>query len=201
MLIVPQLATPIRNSVCTHLNKLSYLRGLPLAHPVTSDENFHISILIGADFYWQFVQDCVVRGNGPIAVESKLGYLLSDPLPLPVTTDTTSFHVSILFCTTKNTDHNSFWQVESTGTNPVTHNPDTKFCSSTWTHTSAYNQMEPTVSSSHGGKTTIPCFHQIIQSVLDVLDPWHIDWPRLQSSYNCMVQSLRNRKEGNSLRK
>ena len=94
---------------------------------MTSDENFHISILIGADFYWQFVQDHVVRGNGPIAVESKLGYLLSGPLTLPVTTDTTCLHVSILSCTTENTDHNSFWQVESTGTNPITQNPDTKF--------------------------------------------------------------------------
>ena len=52
VLVVPKLAAPIRNSVRTHLNKLSYLRGLPLAHPVTSDENFQISILIGADFYW-----------------------------------------------------------------------------------------------------------------------------------------------------
>ena len=127
VLVVPKLAAPIRNSVRTHLNKLSYLRGLPLAHPVTSDENFQISILIGADFYWQFVQDRVVRGDGPVAVESKLGYLLSGPLPLPVTATSTSFHVSILSCTTENTHHNSFWQVESTGTNPVAQNPDAKF--------------------------------------------------------------------------
>ena len=127
VLVVPKLAAPIRNSVRTHLNKLSYLRGLPLAHPVTSDENFQISILIGADFYWQFVQDRVVRGDGPVAVESKLGYLLSGPLPLPVTATSTSFYVSILSCTTENTHHNSFWQVESTGTNPVAQNPDAKF--------------------------------------------------------------------------
>ena len=86
VLIVPELAAPIRNSVQTHLNQFQYLQDLPLAHLVTSDENFQISVLIGADFYWSFVQDSVVRGDGPTAVESRLGYLLSGPLPLSTTT-------------------------------------------------------------------------------------------------------------------
>jgi len=83
ILIVPKLAAPICNSVRTHLDQLPHLKGLPLAHPVTNDENFHISILIGADFYWQFIQDRIVRGEELTAVESRLGYLLSGPLPFP----------------------------------------------------------------------------------------------------------------------
>ena len=55
VLIVPKLAAPVRNSVRTHLNQLPYLQHLPLAHPVTNDETFDITILIGADFYWRFV--------------------------------------------------------------------------------------------------------------------------------------------------
>ena len=81
VLLVPKIAAPIHNSICAHLDKLFYLQELPLAHPVTSDDNFHISILIGADYYWQFIQDRIVRGDGPTAVESRLGYLLSGPLP------------------------------------------------------------------------------------------------------------------------
>jgi len=50
-LIAPKLVAPIRNSVCTCLKEIPYLKNLPLAHPVTSDENFEISILIGANFY------------------------------------------------------------------------------------------------------------------------------------------------------
>ena len=118
VLIVPKLAAPIRNSIRVHLNKLSYLKGLSLAHPVTSDENFHISVLIGADFYWEFIQDHVVRGNGPTAVQSRLGYLLSGPLPLPQSADTTNLHVSIFSCITEDTDHSNFWKVESTGATP-----------------------------------------------------------------------------------
>ena len=76
VLIVPKLAAPIRNSVRAHLRDIPYFQKLPLAHPVTGDENFEISILIGADYYWHFVQDNIVWGNGPAAVKSQLGYLL-----------------------------------------------------------------------------------------------------------------------------
>ena len=38
-------------------------------------------------------------------------------------------------------------------------------------------------------------------SVLDRLDPWSIVWPRLQPFCRCMVQSLRNKREGDSSRK
>ena len=59
---------------------MPHLRGLKLAHPVTSDENFAIYLLIGADHYWDIVEDTVIRGQGPTAVASKLDYLLSGPL-------------------------------------------------------------------------------------------------------------------------
>ena len=40
VLIVPKLAAPIRNSVRAHLHAIPHLQKLPLAHPVTGDENF-----------------------------------------------------------------------------------------------------------------------------------------------------------------
>jgi len=36
---------------------------------------------MGADFYWQIVEDKIIRGNGPAVVQSKLGYLLSGLIP------------------------------------------------------------------------------------------------------------------------
>ena len=42
---------------------------------------------VGADFYWEIVDGRhMIRGNGPTAVSSRLGYLLSGP----ITTQTTS---------------------------------------------------------------------------------------------------------------
>jgi len=40
-------------------------------------------LLIGADFYWNIVQNKIVQGNGLIAMESKIGYLLSGLLSSP----------------------------------------------------------------------------------------------------------------------
>ena len=78
--MVPDIATPIQNHLPSIVPDLKYLKGLKLAHPVSSDERFEISLLIGVDYYWQIVQDETVRGDGPVAVKSKLGYLLSGPI-------------------------------------------------------------------------------------------------------------------------
>ena len=118
VLSVPKLVAPIRNSVCACLKDIPYLKNLHLAHPVTLDENFEISILIRADFYWQFVQDNIVRGDGPTAVQSHLGYLLSIPLPLSHPVETTNLHIAILpSSVTEGTD--VFWESESVGNTPT----------------------------------------------------------------------------------
>lgn len=80
MLIVPTIAAPISTTLQHTASKLPYLKGLKLAHPVTDDQCMTISLLIGADHYWDIVEDHVIRGNGPTAVRSKLGYLLSGPV-------------------------------------------------------------------------------------------------------------------------
>jgi len=59
-LVVPTIATPITNPTDTEVLKLPHLRELPLAQPVTTAENFEISLLIGADYYWELVRDHIV---------------------------------------------------------------------------------------------------------------------------------------------
>ena len=81
VLIVPVISKPIANRCRQSVTDLQYLRGLRLAHPVTLDDTFEISLLIGGDFYWQIVGDETARGDGPTAVNSRIGYLLSEPLP------------------------------------------------------------------------------------------------------------------------
>jgi len=65
VLVVPVIATPLHNTVRSCITCLPYLQGLKLAHPVTDEENFQISLLIGADFYWSFVGDDIICGDGP----------------------------------------------------------------------------------------------------------------------------------------
>ena len=60
MLVVPMIATPISSPIDTEVLQLPHLQELPLVHPVTTAENFEISLLIGADYYWELVGDHIV---------------------------------------------------------------------------------------------------------------------------------------------
>jgi hypothetical protein len=68
-LIIPKISTPLK-SHHKHAGHLTYLKGLKLAHPVSGDEDFDIDIIIGADHYWDVIQDHVVRGYRPTAIQS-----------------------------------------------------------------------------------------------------------------------------------
>lgn len=46
------------------------------------EDNIDIDILVGSDQYWSLVSGRVVRGgHGPIAIETKLGWVLLGPVP------------------------------------------------------------------------------------------------------------------------
>ena len=110
VLIVLTIATPLQNVMQTHIAQLPHLQGISLAHPVARPAtNFEISLLIGADHYWAIVEDHIIRGNGPTAMNSKIGYLLSGPLSpqqtsaLNILNVTTQYHGG---------DLQKFWAIE-----------------------------------------------------------------------------------------
>lgn len=127
VLIVPSIAAPIQNLVSTAVYTMPHLQGLKLAHPVTSGKNFTISLLIGTDFYWSFVEDRIVRGKGPTAQQSKLGYLLSGPLPTALSECTSSallqFTSTVTMQEPKVPNIEQFWSIEAVGTEAST-SPD-----------------------------------------------------------------------------
>ena len=121
-----KIATPIQNKVRAPIKDLPYLRKLKLAHPVTSDENFEIPLLIGVDHYWDFVEDHIIRGNGPTAMQSKLGYLLSGPIKLPAGDRTPTNILNVMISYYEEDQRlEKFWSLESLGiTGPTTNNDE-----------------------------------------------------------------------------
>ncbi|XP_065941328.1 uncharacterized protein [Magallana gigas] len=114
VIIIPTIAAPIFNRARVNIRELSYLKGLKLAHPVSSDEQFHISMLIGADYYWSIVGDRIIRGNGPTAVESKVGYLISGPIHSSGKQHSGMFHI-LADHKVEEVDLEKFWKIESMG--------------------------------------------------------------------------------------
>lgn len=74
-------------------------------------------MLISADFYWDIVEDQVVRGNRPTAVKSKIGNLLSGPVHAQITR--ASDHVFNIMASHAPADIlERFWSLESMGISP-----------------------------------------------------------------------------------
>ena len=119
VLVVPRIAAPLQTVSHAKLTSLPYLHGLTLAHPITGDKHFEISLLIGVDHYWKLVGDHTIRGDGPTAVKSKLGYFLSGPLHLSNhrTEIVSTFHVSVSPSIEQTIE--KFWSIESAGTLPA----------------------------------------------------------------------------------
>ncbi|XP_028407556.1 uncharacterized protein LOC114530174 [Dendronephthya gigantea] len=121
VIIIPTIAAPQKSLLTTDIRNLPYLSGLKLARPMNSDEQFQISLLIGADHYWDIVENKIIRGPGPTAAKSKIGYLLSGPIAN--TTPTSSYlNASILKVIVSTEPDNKalerFWNLESIGILP-----------------------------------------------------------------------------------
>ena len=75
------ICQPVPN---VHLSKdaVNELSSINLADPfILSESELPVSMLIGCDIYWQFILPEMFQTNaGPMAVQSKLGYLLSGPV-------------------------------------------------------------------------------------------------------------------------
>ena len=59
--VVDKIATPLKANFRHQIQDIQHLRGLKLAHPITSDDNFDISLLNGADHYRDIVEDTIIR--------------------------------------------------------------------------------------------------------------------------------------------
>ena len=170
VLVIPSIAAPIQSSINTSVRNMPYLQGLNLANPVTFEHKFEISILIGTDYYWSFIQDHIVRGEGPTAQQSKLGYLLSGPVPSSLDYASSSI---LLQLTTTATPHEpdleQFWSIEAIGTT-VNKSTDPSFLKT-------YQET---------------CIHQSPAGMYVAKFPWKESRPCLPSNYEICLKRTNN---------
>ena len=121
VLIVPCISPPLQNRNIDELMTFEHLRNLHLApHPRT--DQIRIELLIGADAYWRFVGDTIVRGlHGPTAISSNLGgFLVSGPTTTSVLSSLTFVHNILASEPPTNTmDIKQYWDMESLGISSV----------------------------------------------------------------------------------
>jgi len=114
-IILDHIANPLKDPHRVAASHLPHVRNLQLAHPTSpSSSSFNIDILVGADYFWSIVTDNIVRGKGPTAVSSRLGYLLSGPFnsePEVIS----NIVVSVNSVSVESFDLERFWSVEQLG--------------------------------------------------------------------------------------
>lgn len=81
--VVPIICDPLQSqSIAEATHTYAHLKGLKLADYGSGEDNVEVDILVGSDQYWSLVSGRVVRGeHGPTAVKTKLGWVLSGPIP------------------------------------------------------------------------------------------------------------------------
>ena len=79
---------------------------------MTTDDVFEILFLIGADYYWQIVEDRVIRGNGPTAVASQIGYLLSGPVNQRPSQARADYVMNVMTLPPISNDIDRFWKLD-----------------------------------------------------------------------------------------
>ncbi|XP_068758056.1 uncharacterized protein [Montipora capricornis] len=132
--VVPIICDPLQSqSIAEATHTYAHLKGLELADYGTGEDNVEVDILVGSDQYWSLVSGRVVRGeHGPTAIETKLGWVLSGPIPEGiqvdrhqsnlVTTHVLKSAVNPVDVTNETLDGNlkTFWEIESLGIKPRT---------------------------------------------------------------------------------
>ena len=80
-LIINAWVSPvILHPICAHLQdddfNFPYLQGLSVADPVRMRGPLEIDIIIGNNYYGSLVTGEIIKGDGPMAMNSKFGWLL-----------------------------------------------------------------------------------------------------------------------------
>ena len=121
VLSFPAICSPLPTKV--DASSYPHLQGLQLAD--CSDSQDSTDVLIGSDYYWDFVTNEIVRGDfGPTAINSKFGWLLSGPAEFATSSETTVTNLIISGNSNGLFDHTQdplidtlkqFWETESIG--------------------------------------------------------------------------------------
>jgi len=120
LLTSPIICEPLTDqplSLC--MDSYEHLTNLQLADNSEDGSPIEVDLLLGSDYYWQLTTGEVRRGNdGPVAVGTKLGWVLSGPAPVAdhsFLTTTHTLRVDSHEEENLNDTLRAFWELESLG--------------------------------------------------------------------------------------
>lgn len=110
----PQVCTVVMQVPGEHIRGECKKRGLqPADFHLEGADDAELSVLTGADFYWQVVTGKVERlTESRVALESAFGWAIQGPVQMSSMTDITRIHISLDEDTPISKQLHAFWEVE-----------------------------------------------------------------------------------------
>ena len=121
---VTNICYPLTGQNINACFEYEHLRGLHLADSNFSNENLSVDILLGADNYWKYFEGDIVKGeDGPVALNTKVGYVLSGCVGSRVGNESSVLISSVLKVASEFVDKDvqlndqleKFWNYENVG--------------------------------------------------------------------------------------
>ena len=200
MITINALKFPVICSPSPSLAGTNYphLEGLELADQLTNSSD-SIDVLIGSDFYWQIVDGETIRGEeGPIAVNSELGWLLSGPVQDEKGSDTRT--VSNLIISQESNDIfaenptdklvntlKTFWETESIGVKEIV-SPNDSDEVEEFVNNPKYNGTRYEVGLPWNNRQSLPSDYNLSFNRLKALQQRFTKEPELAMEYNDIIQ-------------
>ena len=80
--VVPEISSIPNTHVEFVKSDYPHLKGMWFSDVSKGRDEMIIDVLVGADYLWHFQKGCTIEGkiDEPVAVETKLGWVLSGPL-------------------------------------------------------------------------------------------------------------------------
>ena len=196
--VVPTICAPISNQMIQFTQETyPHLHRLELADNSHGSEELSVNLLIGADSYWHFVTGETVRdvNPGPVAILTKLGYVLSGPVSVSIheqhesTINLTETHVLKISSTavddrSLNSEIKQFWDLESLGIRPNEETVGEQFSRDVHFNGERYEVSLPLKEN----RELLPDNFQVSQSRLNSL-PRHLkSKPEMLEHYNEVIQ-------------
>ena len=151
---VPRICDPLTPHPLADTKEMyPHLSGLELADDPGDAQELQVDILIGSDYYWQFITGQLQRGtSGPVAIQTCLGWVLSGPVSTPGHVNaphnlmTHSLQITLQVPEAQQPLEEimkSFWELESFGIPATDRSLYDEFCNTTRFHEGRYEVQLP----------------------------------------------------------
>ena len=111
------IAAPLKVNFQNDWKRLEYLKHSKFADQIEDGKELELDVIVGNDYYGKLITGEVLKGPGPIAMNSKFGWLISRPVACDESTENSTYlKIGVASPNSQlNEELQKFWELNSIG--------------------------------------------------------------------------------------